>query len=150
MDGRVRFGPSGTQHRARAETPAPDAISPGSRVAAARQRRHSASHARLVSVNSALSNGLSAHILPTSATMIGVCMTVVSIVKLVHLSGIGVVIDRVLAADSIVFLLSAMLSFTSMQRTEGAARLERWAEMAFVFALGLVAVAAVILAFEIG
>lgn len=82
--------------------------------------------------------------------MIGVCMTVISIVKLVHLSGIGVVIDRVLATDSIIFLLSAMLSFSSMQRNEDAARLERWAEATFLVALGLVAVAALILAFEIG
>ena len=95
------------------------------------------------------SNGLSAHILPTSATMIGVCMTVVSIVKIVHLSGFGLVIDKLLAANSIIFLLSAILSFSSMQRTHGGARLERWAETTFLFALGSVAVAAVILAFEI-
>ncbi|OGA33060.1 MAG: hypothetical protein A3G80_06530 [Betaproteobacteria bacterium RIFCSPLOWO2_12_FULL_62_13b] len=100
-------------------------------------------------MKSGFSNGLSAHILPTSATMIGVCMTVVSIVKIVHLSGIGLVIDKLLAANSIIFLMSAILSFSSMQRTEGGARLERWAETTFLFALGLVAIAAVILAFEI-
>jgi hypothetical protein len=81
--------------------------------------------------------------------MIGVCMTVVSIVKIVHLSGIGLVIDKLLAANSIIFLMSAILSFMSMQRTEGGARLERWAETTFLFALGLVAIAAVMLAFEI-
>ncbi len=81
--------------------------------------------------------------------MIGVCMTVVSIVKLVHLNASGVLIDRLLAADSIIFLMSAILSFSSMQRMENAMRLERWAESTFLFALGLVAVAAVILAFEI-
>ena len=98
-----------------------------------------------------MTNGLSAHILPASATMVGVCMTVVSIVKLVHPSGIGFVIDKLLAADSLVFLASAILSFTSMQRAaeERAVLLERWAETAFLFALGLVAIAAVMLAFEI-
>jgi small-conductance mechanosensitive channel len=102
-------------------------------------------------MKSGLSNGLSAHILPVSATMVGVCMTVVSIVKLVHPSGIGFVIDKLLAADSLIFLASAILSFMSMQRTEaeGAAQLERWAETAFLFALGLVAIAAVLLGFEI-
>ncbi len=100
-------------------------------------------------MKSEFSNGLSAHILPTSATMIGVCMTVVSIVKIVHLSGIGLLIDKLLAANSIIFLTSAILSFSSMRRTEGGARLERWAETTFLFALGLVAIAAVILALEI-
>jgi hypothetical protein len=104
-------------------------------------------------MKSGLSNGLSAHILPTSATMIGVCMTVVSLVKIVHLnaSGSGLLIDKLLAADSLIFLASAILSFTSMQRGagEGAARLERWAETAFLFALGLVAITAVMLGFEI-
>jgi len=94
-------------------------------------------------------NSLSTHILPTSATMVGVCMTVVSIVKLVHPAGIGHLIDRLLAADSIVFLVSAIASFVSMRRSAGAARIERWAEATFLFALGLVAVATVALSFEI-
>ncbi len=96
-----------------------------------------------------VSNGLSTHILSASATMVGVCMTVVSIVKLVHPMGIGHLIDRMLALDSIVFLASAMLSFISMRRTAGAEQLERWAETMFLLALGMVAIAAVLLSFEI-
>ena len=99
-------------------------------------------------MNSGASNGLSTHILPTSATMVGVCMTVVSIVKLVHPMGVGHLIDRMLALDSIAFLASAILSFISMRRAAGAVRLERWAETMFLLALGIVAVAAVLFSFE--
>ncbi len=100
-------------------------------------------------MKSGASNGLSAHILPASATMVGVCMTVVSIVKLVHPMGVGHFIDRMLALDSVVFLTSAILSFISMRRAASALRLERWAETLFLLALGMVAVAAVLLSFEI-
>ena len=81
--------------------------------------------------------------------MVGVCMTVVSIVKLVHPAGVGHLIDRTLALDSIVFLASAILSFVSMRGAANAARVESWAEVLFLVALGLVAVAAVLLSFEI-
>ena len=41
--------------------------------------------------------GLSTHILPTSATMVGVCMTVLSIGHLGHGSDLFMVIDKLLA-----------------------------------------------------
>jgi len=49
---------------------------------------------------------LSSHILPTSAAMLGVCMTVISIVKLTQLNhGIKSWIDEILAIDALFFLL---------------------------------------------
>lgn len=81
--------------------------------------------------------------------MVGVCMTVVSIVKLVHPAGVGHLIDKVLAVDSVIFLASAILSFVSMRRAASGVRIETWAETAFLFALALVAVASMLLAFEI-
>ena len=81
--------------------------------------------------------------------MVGVCMTVVSIVKLVHPGGIGHLIDKLLALDSIIFLASAILSFTSMRRVARAAALEIWAETTFLVALVLVAVASILLSFEV-
>lgn len=92
---------------------------------------------------------LTTHILPTSATLVGVCMTVVSVVKLMHPGGIGVFIDKLLALDTVLFLASAILSFISMRVPALERRLESTAELLFVVALGLVAVAAVILSFEI-
>ena len=45
--------------------------------------------------------GLSAHILPTSATMVGVCMTVLSIGHLAPRGDMRVAIDKLLAVDAI-------------------------------------------------
>lgn len=92
---------------------------------------------------------LSGHILPASATMVGVCMTVISIVKITPQLDASL-IDEALALDSVLFLASAILSFVSMRSAERGTRLERWAETMFLVALGFVAIVAVILAFEFG
>ncbi len=93
--------------------------------------------------------GLSAHILPTAATMVGVCMTVLSIGRLGRAGGAGLLIDKALAIDAVLFLASAVLSFAAMRSRQGTATQERWAEALFVVALGLLATAAVALAFAI-
>lgn len=92
---------------------------------------------------------LSAHILPTSATMIGVCMTVMSIGHLGPRDDMRLLIDRLLAVDALVFLASALLSFISMRSRISGARLEAWGEMVFIAGLGLLALGAVTLAFAL-
>ena len=96
-----------------------------------------------------LPSGLSAHILPTSATMIGVCMTVLSIGHLGPVSELRLLVDKVLAVDGLVFLISALLSFMSMRTRHFATRYEVRAELVFLVGLGLLAVGAVVLAFAI-
>lgn len=92
---------------------------------------------------------LSAHILPTSATMIGVCMTVMSIGHLGPRDDMRLLIDRLLAVDALVFLASALLSFISMRSRSCGAKLEAWGEMVFIAGLGLLALGAVTLAFAL-
>lgn len=93
--------------------------------------------------------GLSAHILPTSATMIGVCLTALYISLLSPMGAQRMVIDKLLAVDTLVFLLSATLSFMSMRaRTRGAAY-EASAEAIFLAGLGLLSLGAVVLAFVV-
>ena len=94
-------------------------------------------------------SGLSAHILPTSATMIGVCMTVLSIGHLGAAGELRMVVDKLLAVDALVFLVSALLSFMSMRSCRFGARYEARAELIFITGLGLLALGAVILAFAI-
>ncbi len=95
-------------------------------------------------------SGLSAHILPTSATMIGVCMTVLSISHLgPTASEWHMLVDKLLAVDALVFLGSALMSFVAMRAYRWEARLEAWAEVVFIVALGLLALGAVVLAFRI-
>ena len=93
--------------------------------------------------------GLSAHILPTSATMIGVCMTVLSIGHLGAGSEWHMLIDKVLAVDALVFLVSALLSFISMRSSRSGLSYESRAELVFIAGLGVLALGAVALAFAI-
>ena len=60
-------------------------------------------------------NGLSVHILPTSATMIGVCLTTLYISLLGTVGTRRKVVDKLMAVDALVFLVSALLSFMSMR-----------------------------------
>ena len=93
--------------------------------------------------------GLSAHILPSSATMIGVCMTVLSIGHLGSGGQWRMLIDKLLAVDALVFLVSALLSFISMRSSRFGTPYEARAEVVFIVGLGLLALGAVALAFAI-
>ncbi len=92
---------------------------------------------------------LSSHILPTSATMVGVCMTVLSIGRIAHAGQLGAFIERMLAIDAVMFLISAVLSFVSIRVARRNARLERWAEELFLLGLTLTTVATVAIALTI-
>ncbi|MCX7180789.1 MAG: hypothetical protein NTX56_19160 [Proteobacteria bacterium] len=92
---------------------------------------------------------LSEHILPTAATMVGVCMTVLSIGRLSSSGRLGVVIDKMLAFDGVVFLVSAVLSFVAIRIATNTDHVETWAERLFLVGLSLCAVVAVVIAFAI-
>lgn len=96
-----------------------------------------------------MGSGLSTHILPTSATMIGVCLTTLYISLLGPVGTRRVVVDKLMAADALVFLASAVLSFLSMRSRRWGTRLEGYAELVFIAGLGLLALGAVVLAFAI-
>ena len=95
------------------------------------------------------SSGLSAHILPTSATMIGVCMTVLSIGHLGPGGDLHLIVDKILALDALVFMASALLSFMSMRTRRVGMKYEVRAEVIFLTGLGLLALGAVVLAFAV-
>lgn len=92
---------------------------------------------------------LSAHILPTSATMIGVCMTVLSIGHLGPSGEFRMIVDKLLAVDAVVFLVSALLSFIAMRAGRRGRPQEVRAELIFTGGLVLLALVAVVLAFAI-
>ena len=93
--------------------------------------------------------GLSEHVLPTAATMVGVCMTVLSIGRLSNSGRLGVVIDKMLAFDSVIFLVSAVLSFAAIRIATNTDHIETWAEKLFLLGLSLCAIVAVVIAFAI-
>src|SRR5512133_1011433 len=90
-------------------------------------------------VQRAPERGLATHILPTSATMIGVCMTVLSIGHLGPAGELRLVVDKLLAIDAIVFLISALLSFMSMRASGHAQRDEARADLVFIGGLVVLA-----------
>jgi len=95
------------------------------------------------------SNDLSHHILPNSATMVGVCIMVISIVKSMGPGLTNHLIDKALAIDSLLFMISALLSFSSIRLERPAVSLERWAEMIFLLGLVSMTLITVIFSFEI-
>lgn len=95
-------------------------------------------------------NDLSHHILPNSATMVGVCIMVISIVKSTVPGFAYYLIDKALAIDSLLFMISALLSFLSIRMDRSSAGLERWAEIIFLIALASMTLITIIFAFEIG
>lgn len=93
-------------------------------------------------------NDLSQHILPTSAQLVGVCMTVISLVKVLHIGQVGSLLDKLLAIDALLFTVSAALSYTAMRGIKSAI-LEKYADQFFMLGLLELGACAVLLSFEI-
>lgn len=84
-------------------------------------------------------NRLSTHIMTTSATMVGVTMTIVSIVNLAAPSARGGIADEILAIDALVFLASVITSYLSLRQhdVERADVIERYADRLFIIGMVL-------------
>ncbi|GEP00032.1 hypothetical protein [Methylobacterium haplocladii] len=85
-----------------------------------------------------VSASLSHHILPNAGTMIGVCVTLVGLVKIVELQIGHSHVDEYAALTALLFLVSALTSYLSMRlaaESQHAARLERIADLCFVAGL---------------
>jgi hypothetical protein len=81
--------------------------------------------------------------------MVGVCIMVISIVKSMPSDMVSYLIDKALAIDSVLFLISALFSFLSIRLERSTLRLERWAEVIFILGLVSMTMIAVIFSFEI-
>jgi hypothetical protein len=92
---------------------------------------------------------LAGHILPVSATMVGVCMTVISVVQIIPKNLVSPWVDALLALDNLMFLVSAVLSYVSLRRNDFDGRLERRADVIFLIALLVMVFAGFMLAFEL-
>jgi hypothetical protein len=81
--------------------------------------------------------------------MIGVCLTALYISLLSPMGAQRMVMDKLLAVDTLVFLLSATLSFMSMRARRRGAAYESYAEAIFIAGLGLLSLVALTLAFVV-
>ena len=79
--------------------------------------------------------------------MAGVCVTVISIIKGMHIGYSGLIIDKLLAFDSMIFLASAVCSYFSMRYHDISARLEALADTLFMYGLLLMVIGTVGFAF---
>lgn len=91
---------------------------------------------------------LTGHILPTSATMVGVCVTAIGIVRLMHAGTVGYYVDKLLAIDSILFVACSVISFASARLVSRPVQLETVAESIFLVGLFLLGIAAVFMVFQ--
>ena len=77
-------------------------------------------------------NNLSDHILYVSATMVGVCMTMLSIIQLIPKGTVSRWVDDFLALDSMIFLVSTLLSYWALRHELVSEKYERVADLVFM------------------
>src|SRR6266404_2373025 len=99
-------------------------------------------------VNSHLEQDICIHIFTVSSAMVGVCLTVIGLIRVViTLGSADTLADDLLAADALLFLLSCLLSYWAL-RSRGLRRmhrLEKFVDAIFIFAMiGMVTVCALI------
>jgi hypothetical protein len=99
-----------------------------------------------------LQDQLSHHILPNAATMLGVCLAGIGLVKLaeVHLGPSHV--DEYLALNSVCFLISCLCSYASIRHSKrkqiGLERLEQIADVFFIIGLMVMTLISVTFAYQ--
>src|SRR6201990_2898967 len=93
---------------------------------------------------------LSRHILPTSATMIGICTTFIGLVKLAEARIGPSHVDEYAALAALLFLASAMASYLSIRFSEKqlGVRCEKLADQFFLAGLFSITVIAMLFAYE--
>ena len=99
-----------------------------------------------------LEKDISIHIFSVSAALVGVCLTVISVVRVViTTTKINTVADDILAADALLFLTSCLLAYSAMRsRTEKRMRLvERAADTVFIIGLLLMAIACALITYAV-
>jgi cytochrome c oxidase assembly factor CtaG len=88
--------------------------------------------------NDHLEEDVSVHIFTVSSAMVGVCLTVIGLVRVVITVGhADTVADDLLALDALLFLVSALLSYSAL-RTRSKRRMhrrERIADAIFIVAM---------------
>ena len=99
-------------------------------------------------VNSHLERDICIHIFTVSSAMVGVCLTVIGLIRVViTLATVDTLADDLLAADALLFLVSCLLSYWAL-RSRGLRRMHRLEKIAdgiFIVAMiGMVVVCALI------
>lgn len=94
------------------------------------------------------SRDISHHILPVATTMVGVCITVISLVQLVPKNAISPWVDELMAIDTLVFLASTFLSYWTIRHEKNSDKVERYADWLFLGGLSMIGLVSVLIAFD--
>jgi len=97
-------------------------------------------------------DSLASHILPASATMIGVCATLIGLVKLAQAKPGASHVVEYLAIAAVTFLASALTSYLSIRysrRSGISARIEHFADVIFLCGLVGITLVATLFAYEV-
>jgi MFS family permease len=98
------------------------------------------------------SETLASHILPVSGTMIGVCVTLIGLVKLAEAKHGPSHVDEYSALAAVTFLASALASYLSMRyadRPKLSRRIEQIADTVFLWGLIGITLVATLFAYEV-
>lgn len=93
---------------------------------------------------------ISIHIFSVSAALVGVCLTVIGIFRAVgELKSFSSLGDNILAIDALIFLASCIFAYTSLRSRDSRKkhRLEKVADVLFIFGLSLMAIVCSIIAY---
>jgi hypothetical protein len=87
------------------------------------------------------------YIFPTSATMIGVCLTIITLFKVMKL-GMTTIADEILSIDTMVYILSCLFSYLALTRSgQHMKRFELVADISFFIGTLMLALIGVIIVF---
>jgi multisubunit Na+/H+ antiporter MnhF subunit len=92
------------------------------------------------------------HIFSVSAAMVGVCLTVIGIIRLIiGARNVGTLADDLLAFDALMFLAACLLAYSSMRShsKQKTRRLESIADNFFILALLLMVLACGLVAYAV-
>jgi cytochrome c oxidase assembly factor CtaG len=92
---------------------------------------------------------LSDHILPVSSTMVGVCVTVITVIQITPNRTFASWADELMAVDGLAFMASAFLSYWSIRHPDRNDRVERYADRLFLMGLALMVFASFLVSFEL-
>jgi hypothetical protein len=91
---------------------------------------------------------VSHHILPTAANLLGLCFVILSFMKVTKL-GLETVIDELMAAAIVIFLVACLFSYASIRSVKKTESYEKIADGIFVLGLVLLAITAMIIVFQL-
>ena len=96
---------------------------------------------------------VSVHVFGVSAGLVGVCLTVIGIIRIgINLEpGYNTIADELLAIDSICFMAACLLAYTSMRSPDRqrAKRLEGYADRLFITGMAVMCSACALVAFSL-